>query len=153
MDFSWIEANVLAASQMPQHVDDIQALHEQGIRSIISLTESSIFETLTLPPALLHTLDISYQHVPIRDFYPPTLEQADEILHILDTMHTQNRATLVHCLAGIERTGTVLHLYYVAQGFSLAETRELIEATRPQCLTITKRQRLFLDQFIASRAL
>ncbi len=66
-------------------------------------------------------------------------------------MHRQNRPILVHCHAGIGRTGTTLHLYYLAQGMTLEQARAEIYSTRRQCVSISDDQIASLNNFIEAR--
>jgi atypical dual specificity phosphatase len=153
MKISWIEPAVLAASGIPLDAKDLRALHAQGIRAILSLTEHPLLAFREITPALLDQLDIAYLHVPIPDQHPPTHEQAQHILHLIQTMAAQQRPLLIHCHAGVGRTGTILHLYYLAQGRSWDETKARIRATRVQCLLLADEQIAFLRTFTATELL
>jgi atypical dual specificity phosphatase len=153
MKISWIEPAVLAASGIPLDAKDLRALHAQGIRAILSLTEHPLLAFREITLALLDELDIAYLHVPIPDQHPPTHEQARHILRLIQTMATQQRPLLIHCHAGVGRTGTILHLYYLAQGHSWDETKAKIRATRVQCLLLADKQIAFLRAFTATELL
>src|SRR5262245_20593265 len=106
MKISWIEADILAASSIPVSGEDIRSLHAQGIRAILTLTERPITGFKTISNELMAQLDIVYRHVPVLDQHPPDEAQALEILRFIDEMQNLKRPTLVHCHAGIGRTGT-----------------------------------------------
>jgi len=55
---------VLAAGGIPLDAKDLLALHAQGIRAILSLTEHPLLAFREIPPALLAGLDITYLHDP-----------------------------------------------------------------------------------------
>src|SRR5262249_9251858 len=146
MKMTWIEDGLLAASGIPLDQTDIRSLHDQGIRAILSLTEQPLTSFKKLPPALFDELNIAYLHVPIADGYPPTIPQAGDILQFIDQMKSQARSVFVHCHAGLGRTGTVLHLYYLAQGLTLEQAREQVKLKRPQSTLLSDRQKAFLLQ-------
>lgn len=145
MDCSWIEPGILAAGSIPFTAKDLRALHARNIRALLSLTERvpTSFREITLE--LLRELNMLYFHVPVVDQFPPTLAQGAEILQTLQDMASQKRPLFVHCNAGIGRTGTVLHLYYLAQGKSFAEARAFIQTRRPQCVLLSPEQITFLN--------
>lgn len=152
MKIDWIEPEVLAASDVPFRQQNLYSLHQQGIQAIVSLTEHplTVFESIT--PELFTELEISYYHSPIPDQYPPTMSQAQEILDFLDQMKAQRRATLIHCHAGIGRTGTLLHVYYLAQGLSLEQATQEVKSRRPQCTLLSDNQWAFLKKFVAQKS-
>jgi atypical dual specificity phosphatase len=147
MKISWIGAERLAASSIPVSAEDIRSLHDQGIRAILTLTERPITDFQTISNDLLAQLDILYRHVPVRDQHPPDEEQAWEILQFIDEMQERQRPTLVHCHAGIGRTGTILHLYFLAHGCDMDEAIRQVRLCRPQCTLLSDDQTAFLAGF------
>ncbi len=152
MEFYWIEPQALAVSRAPKQADEIRALHQDGIRAILTLSLQPITAASDITAELLNSLDIQTHHVPIPDNYPPTLDQADDILHFLANMHRQDRPVLIHCEAGVSRTGTVLHLYYIAQGLTYEAARAQVLNRRPSNVIINDRQAAFLRAYAQQRA-
>ena len=147
MDISWIEANVLAAGSVPVEANDIRDLHAEKIRAILTLTERPITTFHEITQNLLESFDITYLHVPVPDQFPPNLEQARQILKFIEAMKSQGRPVFVHCQAGVGRTGTVLHLYYIAQGLTFEEADAKVRTKRVQCILLTELQVDFLKEF------
>lgn len=151
MRVSWIEDGFLAASPIPLSEQDIRSLYAQGIRAILTLTEQPLTALREISPRLLESLEIVNLHVPIADEHPPQIEQVPQIIGFLEAMRAQQRPTLIHCHAGIGRTGTVLHLYLLSQGLNLDETRARIRARRSYCVLLTEAQHKFVNEY-ANRA-
>jgi atypical dual specificity phosphatase len=147
MNHYWIEPQRLAVSRAPQQADEIRLLHEDGIRAIMTLSLEPITAAPEITPELLYNLDIQVQHVPIPDNYPPTPAQAADILVFLAEMYAQDRPVLIHCEAGVSRTGTVLHLYYIAQGLTYEAARAQVLQRRPSNVIINDRQAAFLRAY------
>ena len=147
MKFSVIDSPYLVASSIPFNAKDIHALHQQGVRAIVSLTTSSLIGLSDITQDLFEELDIAYFHSPVRDHYPPTQEQTEEILEFIEQMKNEERKTFVHCHAGVGRTGTILHAYFLKQGLSLAEAEAKVKERRIQCMLISDEQKKFLRVF------
>ncbi|MEP7286372.1 MAG: dual specificity protein phosphatase family protein [Chloroflexota bacterium] len=149
MKIDWIEPGVLAASGIPINQADLQSLRDQGVGAVVSFTEHPLTTFREITPATFDTLGLTYFHAPIDDGHPPDLETTRNVLSFIDAMTTQGKATLVHCHAGIGRTGTMLHAYYVGRGISLDEAKKKVRASRPACafLILSESQRAFLTDF------
>jgi len=147
MQISWIETNRIAASSIPISEEDIRWLHRQGIRAILTLTEYPLTTLREITPALFQELDIVYFHCPVPDQHPPSDEQAHLILQFIREMEAQRRPVFIHCHAGIGRTGTILHLYYLAQGHSFEAARRIVRRRRVQSTLISDAQKQFLLSF------
>ena len=147
MKISWVEPEQLAASGIPLDAKDILSLHQQGIRAILSLTEQPLFSQREITAALLADMDIAYFHVPVRDQYPPDARQAQQIIEIVRSLEAQQHPLLIHCHAGIGRTGTILHLYYLTRGQTFEEAKAEIRRKRVQCILLSDEQLHFLQSY------
>lgn len=147
MKISWIEPNILAASGIPIDAKDIRSLHQQGIRAILSLTEQPLWSQREITPILFNELDIHYYHMPVPDHQPPSQEQATQFVDFVEHMIVGQKPLLVHCHAGVGRTGTLLHLYYLTQGYTYEAAYNEVKRKRVQCILLSDTQKQFLQSY------
>jgi protein-tyrosine phosphatase/acyl-coenzyme A thioesterase PaaI-like protein len=147
MKLDWIEPNVLAASGIPIGEKDVQSLYEQGIRAIVTLTEYALTKQREITSELLDSLEITAMHVPINDQHPPDHQQVIDVHHFIDQMREQGKPVFIHCAAGIGRTGTMLHAYYLISRLSLEEAKQKVRAGRRASafLMLSATQQAFLE--------
>lgn len=143
----WIETH-LAAGPIP-FGQDFPSLQKEGIRAILTLTEHPLPQQVNLSGESLDKLDLTLFHAGIVDHEAPSLEVAHSALAFIAQMQAAGRPVYLHCHAGIGRTGTMLHAYYLAQGLSLKEAQAKVKAAKPtsQYMMLTPIQKAFLEAF------
>ncbi len=140
-NFSWVEEGVLAGSAMPGYFglatleDDLRDAHEEGIRTIVSLTEDG-FDS-----SIVEGEGFRYFHIPIIDHTAPSLEQMRRFVEIVADERDSGSPVLAHCFAGIGRTGTMLGAWLVARGLPPAEAIRQVRFLRPGSIETTAQER------------
>ncbi|MCX8094693.1 MAG: dual specificity protein phosphatase family protein [Caldisericia bacterium] len=123
-NFSWIVENFLAASEYPDSEEKFKFLKENNIKSIITLSEKK------LPDLLIKKYKIRHLYLPVKDFDVPSLEQVKKFIYWINLMERWEVSTLIHCDAGIGRTGTFIAIYFLLKGYTPKESIELLKTKR-----------------------
>jgi atypical dual specificity phosphatase len=105
--FTWIIPDLLSGMACPGYFTELDAdldhLAYEGVTHIVTLTEYP----LMMPPKS----EFQVHHMPVVDFAAPENTQVLRFCQLVDEAAEKGERVMVHCLAGIGRTGTFLAAY------------------------------------------
>jgi len=138
-NFSWVIDGFIAASEFPDNEQKLKFLKEQKIGSIVTLSEKKIDEELLIKYKFRNI------HIPIKDFDVPTLSDVKKFLKWMKLMEKWKIPTLIHCDAGIGRTGTMLSILFISKGKSPKESIDLVRSKRNYNLETLKQEKFIYE--------
>lgn len=125
----------LPGSQSPLH-DDIKAICAVGVACVVSLTPMEEIKRLgdaQLSAALMEN-NIVWHHFPILDYSTPLPNQAQDWQQLSAQLHgllDQGQRILIHCFAGIGRSGMITMRLLVERGMSPTDALVQVRHVRP----------------------
>ncbi len=151
-NFSYVIPGRLAGCAQPGRFSDLRSdlagLSRMGIGAVVSLTEQP------LDGAALSDFGFRALHLPVPDFTAPTRGQMREFVEFVDLCLGEGVAVVVHCGAGVGRTGTMLACYLVSRGESPAQAIGRVREARPGSIETPEQERSIAEyhKSVASRA-
>ncbi len=123
-NFSWLIEGKLAGSAIPTSFEEIKWLIDGGVKSIVTVREESLDDDWMK--------NINYLHIHSNDMGVPEFEDLVKAVDFIHQRITNNEPVMVHCLAGLGRTGTILACYLIKyQKLSADDSIQKVRESRP----------------------
>lgn len=142
--FMWLKRGMLAGTPAPGALSDVnsdlKALQQQGITTLITLTEASPDESALQPLGLKSVWE------PIPDMEAPTIAQGVRICKEIESLLELGQVVAIQSDAGLGRTGTILAAHLLWKGMHLQDALEYVRRVESRWVQ-TRAQENFLHAF------
>jgi protein-tyrosine phosphatase len=138
-DLFWLVPGRLAGRAGPDRLPwKLEALRDAGVGAVLTVNDGRECD-----PAEFRALGLSYGCIPLPPHAPPWTGDDRKCLSALPLAHAfiekqtaENRATMVHCSSGKDRTGLLL-AYYLIRSRSLSVDAAMREVRRVRPIAFT----------------
>ena len=125
---------------------DLLALREAGVQAVLCLQEDQelrrLGEGLSQRATATEAAGMAFRSLPTPDFGEPEPEALREALRWLEHALRAGQTVLVHCRAGLGRSGTVAAALIIMRGSDPEEAMAIVRAHRPGAIESSSQEGL-----------
>ena len=147
----WIDEPLVLGSSNPT-MGQLKKLYQEGFRSIISLLDERK-QRPDYDTKEVGTMGFKHFSIPLEDFSAPMLDDFKAFLKAVHHALNQGKV-LIHCQAGLGRTGIMAVAYWIDRGFSVHEAIKKIRKSNPNIIASAEQENSLyaLEVYIASQS-
>lgn len=151
MSHWWIDEPLVLGSSNPT-TGQLKKLYGEGFRSIISLLDERE-QSPNYEIEEVEAMGFKRYSIPLKDFSTPMLDDFKAFLNAVNRTLGQGKV-LIHCQAGLGRTGTMAAAYWINKGLSVNEAIKKIRKSNPSVIESDEQENSLyeLEASIASRS-
>lgn len=143
-NFGWVNKTAgqwIGGMAKPQSPLDLEILKSLNVGLVVSL------QKINFDVSISTDIDFINWYSPVKDFSIPTVDQVNEFVQRVDQAHAKGKRVIVHCTAGIGRTGTMLACWFVAKkNMTAKEAIKTVRKFRPGSIE-TEEQIQFVSDY------
>ncbi len=147
----WIDEPLVLGTSNPT-TSQLKRLYQEGFRSIISLLDERK-QRPDYDTKEVEAMGFTRFSISLEDFSAPILDDFKAFLQAVHYALNQGKV-LIHCQAGLGRTGNMAVAYWIDKGFSVHEAIKKIRKSNPNINPSDEQENSLyeLEVFIATRS-